>query len=177
MRNKKGIGALSFLQLAVLGLIIAVITLTVSLQVNDTMHDSLKLQNTNALLEDEFSLANGTAVNLLARDIVPGSVRLVAMWNSTLNATLIEGTNFTVNSLGGQITLIDANYDTNSSWANYTEYTKTADYNASNAGTAGLAVFADYWSVIAIIVVLALIILLFGMFGGGFGIGRGVQVR
>lgn len=81
--------------------------------------DSLIVDTTNAkhITNESLVLDNGTAVSLSQDDVVATSETVFAD-----SEFLVRDTNYTIDNTLGQITLIDANYDGNTSLVTYNYY-------------------------------------------------------
>lgn len=175
MVDKKG--QVNFLRIAIIGFVIAVITLTIGMSVNDTVTTTQKGDST-AIVNESLGNTTLNAETVLA-DILDinnaSSVTDIAcVLTDDADGTTLTTGSYKIRADKGTYNISNVSHDGQFCIINYSYYPHGDAYNASVLGTAGLATFADYWAVIAIVVILAVIIGLFGLFGGATG---GLEVR
>lgn len=176
MKDKRGIGTVNMLTTSAIIVLIAIITISIGLQVNTSVRDSQRGDATGIINEDLGTATAGTPITLAnVVDVINSSGVTAIIYNPTSNNTL-ETDEFKLEAAAATFNLTNSSKSGNNSWINYSYYPHGEAYNASDSGNTGLAGFSDYWVSIVSIIVLIVIVGLFMMFGGGKGIG-GIDIR
>ena len=175
MRDKKA-QALNMLTSGVILILIAIVTISIGISVNESMKTSFRGDAAGVTNETLKDMSNASSNSLANEDIASVSL--------AMNFTAAEGDytkvisgNYTVDTKDGTIRLTGQggkDYGGNDSSINYSYYPHPAAYNSSASGTTGLSAFGDYWTSIVSVIILVVIVGLFAYFRGGAG---GIEVR